>query len=579
MLPRVLNKRFLPLLLVVLLYITAIVVTNAHFMADSGGYVVSILSFAAVEEYVTENPTVRDFRAQNSFWDFGHLLWRPLGLLAFKVFRPLSSLAVGPDPALNVYFLLMSLNFVAGLVSVIVLYLLLQTLTERPWLAVFVTAGFILSNGFLNFTQTASSYIAGLCFVIVALYLLVKDKGDLRPRTAILAGLACAAAITLWIPYLLVLPGTIAAPVILFGWNRALKRSLVYAGVSFVAATAVAFLAVMLSIGVHTPADLRDWIAASSHGVHISGLARMVLGFARSFIHLGNDGILFKRFLLHDPLNPVTALDLARLSLWKLALFYLTIAALAISLLVASSRRMFALLVLTAGPLLLFAIKFDGGAVERYLPVYPVFFAALAWSLNSVRVPRALKILPVLFLVLTMVVNTSVMARVVLDKQNQRTRERLQAIVPQLQPNNSLVTTHLQDELYNFQASFPFEPLNRHRTYRVYSAVWINSDQAGRWRQEFADHALKTWSENGNVWVSTRLLSTKPAASWNWVEGDDPRVRWDDLHGFFAQLQTCGTATGGDGFVKLSQSEANIGFLKSQASEVAINSVSTKDCR
>ena len=167
------------------------------------------------------------------------------------------------------------------------------------------------------------------------------------------------------------------------------------------------------------------------------------------------------------------------------------------------------------------------------------------------------------------------MARVVLDKQNQRTRERLQAIVPQLQPNNSLVTTHLQDELYNFQASFPFEPLNRHRTYRVYSAVWINSDQAGRWRQEFADHALKTWSENGNVWVSTRLLSTKPAASWNWVEGDDPRVRWDDLHGFFAQLQTCGTATGGDGFVKLSQSEANIGFLKSQASEVAINSVST----
>ena len=577
--PHVWNRPFLAPLLVVLLYVAAMGITSAHFMADSGGYVVSILSFAGVDEFVNENPTVRDYRAQNSFWDFGHLLWRPLGLLAFKVLSPVSSLAVGPDPALNVYFLLMSLNFLAGLVSVILLYALIQILTERRWLAFFVTACFILSNGFLNFTQTGSSYIAGLCFLIVALYLLVNDKGDLRPRTAILAGLACAAAITLWIPYVLVLPGTIAAPLVLFGWNTVDKRLLIYAVVTFVAATAVAFLAVMLSIGVHTPADLRDWIAASSHGVQISGLARMLLGFARSFIHLGNDGILFKRFLLHDPLNPVTAFDLLRVSLWKLGLFYLMLASLGLSLLFASSRRMLVLLLLTAGPLILFAIKFDGGAVERYLPLYPVFFVAVAWSLSNARVPRVLKIMPVLFLGLAVLVNTSVMARMVLDKQNQRTVERLHAVIPQLQPNNSLVTTHLQDDLVNFQASFPFEPINRHDTFHVYPLVWMNTAQAGRWRQEFAAHALKSWSENGQVWISTRLLSPKPEANWNWVEGDDPRVRWNDLQSFFAHLQTCGTATSGDGFVQLSQSEANIGFLRSQTDQVAINSVSTKDCR
>ena len=90
-----LTKRFLAPSLVVLLYVTALAVTNAHFMADSGGYVVSILSFAGVEEYVVENPTVRDYRAQNSFWDFGHLLWRPLALLVFKVFSPISALIVG----------------------------------------------------------------------------------------------------------------------------------------------------------------------------------------------------------------------------------------------------------------------------------------------------------------------------------------------------------------------------------------------------------------------------------------------------------------------------------------------------
>ena len=574
-----LTKRFLAPSLVVLLYVTALAVTNAHFMADSGGYVVSILSFAGVEEYVVETPTVRDYRAQNSFWDFGHLLWRPLALLVFKVFSPISALIVGPDPAHNVIFLLMSLNFVAGLVSAILLYAMIEKLTERRWLAFLVTACFILTNGFLNFTQTGSSYIAGLGFLVVGLYLLVKDKGDLRPRTAILAGLAFAAAITLWVPYVLVLPGTIATPLVLFGWSRQLKRSVVYAAVAFAAATGIAYLAVMLAVGVHTPGDLRDWIAASSHGVQISGLARMLLGFARSFIHLGNDGILFKRFLLHDPLNPVTAFELVRLSLWKLVVFYLMVGSLVLSLLVSSSRRMLLLLVLTAGPLLLFAIKFDGGAVERYLPLYPVFFVALAWSLGNVQVPRLLKIMPVLFLGLFVIVNTSVMARVVLDKQNQRTLNRLQAVIPQLQPNNALVTTHLQDDLVNFQASFPFEPINRHNVYRVYPLVWMNTDQAGRWRQEFAAFALKTWSNNGQVWLSTRFLRPRPEANWNWVEGDDPRVRWNDLHGFFAPLQMCGTATGGDGFVQLSQSEANISFLKSQTNQETINSVSTKDCR
>jgi len=580
----VLNKPFIAPLLVVLLYVAAMGVTNAHFMADSGGYLVSILAYAGEEEYVAENPVVRDYRAQNSFWDFGHLLWRPLGLLLFKVFRPISGLVVGADPALNVLFLLMSLNFVAGLVSAVLLYALIKTLTGRRWLAVFVTSCFILSHGFLNFTQTGSSYIAGLGFLTVALYLLLIDKDDLRPRRAILAGLACAAAVTLWVPYVLVVPATLAAPVVLFRLSRAQKRSVVYAGGMFLVATAVAFLVVMWQVGIHTPADLRNWIAASSHGVRISGLARMLFGFARSFIHLGNDGVLFKRFLLHDPLNPVTVFELVRLSLWKLALFYLMLGSLVIGLFVSSSRRMLALLALTTAPFLLFAIRFDGGAVERYLPLYPSIFVALAWTLGSERVPRVWKIAPILFLGLAVLVNSSVMARMVLDKQNERTLARLHGVIPRLQPNSWLVTTHLQDDLVNFQASSPFEPVNRHKTYHVYPLVWMNSDQAGRWQQEFAAHTLETWTENGHVWVSTRLLSTKPEASWNWVEGDDPRVRWDDIHGFFAQLQTCGVTSGGDGFVQLSQSEANIGFLntilqQSQTHQATIHSVSTKDCK
>src|SRR6185369_2795414 len=218
------RQRLLAALLVAALYVAASSFTNAHFMADSGGYVVSILAYAGVDEYVVENPTAADFRAENAFWDFGHLLWRPLGLLLFKVFHPLSSLFVGPDPAHNVMFLLMALNFIAGLASAVLLYLLLNTLTGDRWLSVFFAACFIFSNGLLNFTQTGSSYVIALACVITGLYLLLKDNGDVSVSNAIAGGLACAAAVGMWFPFLLVVPATLLAPLVLFGPRR-LQRS------------------------------------------------------------------------------------------------------------------------------------------------------------------------------------------------------------------------------------------------------------------------------------------------------------------------------------------------------------------
>ena len=545
------RQRLLGALLGAALYISASVFTNAHFMADSGGYVVSILAYAGVDEYVVENPTANNFRAENSFWDSGHLLWRPLGLLLFKIFRPLSSLVIGPDPAHNVMFLLIAVNFVAGLVSAILLYLLIDSITGRRWLGVFVVACFIFSNGILNFTQAGTSYIAALVFLIAGLYLLLKDKGNLSTGNAIGAGLACSAAVIMWFPFVLVVPATLLAPIVLFGPARPRKSSIIYAGATFSVAALMTYLIVMIAIGVHGVADFREWMAVASHGVRQSGLPRMLFGLARSFVHLGNDGVLFKRFLLHDSLNPVSELDLVRFSLWKLMLFYLAVATGLVSLLLPSARRMLVLLLLTALPLIAFAIRFDGGAIERYLPLYPAVFVALGWMLAQSKVARVLKVVPLLFFCVAILVNSSVMARVVLDRQKQRTSKRVQAIVSQLKPNSWLVTTHLQDDLVNFQANFPFDPINRHNTYHVYPLVVLNSDQASRWQQDFASNMLKVWAKGGDVWLSERMLSTKPEPHWNWVEGDDPRVKWDDIYKFFTQLDTGDVVSGGEGFVLL----------------------------
>ena len=549
------HNRLLPPLLVIALYVFALAFTNAHYMADSGGYVVSILAYAGVEEYVEENPVVGDYRSENPFWDFGHLLWRPLGLLLFKVLTPVSSLVVGPDPAYNVRIQLMWVNYLAGLLSALLLYALLDRLTGRRWLAVVVSGFFIFSHGFLNFAQGASSYIAGLVFIVAALYLLLKDRDGPSPLAAIGAGLACAAAVTIWALYVLVIPGTILAPLVLFGPGGRVKASILRASAAFLIATAIPFVVVMAAAGVNSPSEVGEFIAASSHGIHTSGLARMVFGFPRSFIHMGNDGILFKRFLLNDPFNPVTAIDLVRLSLWKLAFFYVAFAAMLLSLVISRNRRMLACLSLIALPLLLFAIKFDGGAIERYLPIYPAIFIALGWVLSERQIPRLLKILPFLFFGFAVLVNSSVMARVVLNRQKQATEERISAVIPQLKPNSWVVTSHLQDELVNFQISFPFEPINRN--YHVYPLLVLNSDQAGRWREEFASRMLEAWDRGGDAWLSARMFSAKPEAAWNWVEGDDPRVSWEHIHQFFTQFETANVAGGADGFVRLEKSEAN----------------------
>ena len=63
------------------------------------------------------------------------------------------------------------------------------------------------------------------------------------------------------------------------------------------------------------------------------GVSRMLFGLARSWIDMSNDGVLDKRFLVHDSLNPVTLSKIIRLGLWKLAIFYVALLAIGSSLL------------------------------------------------------------------------------------------------------------------------------------------------------------------------------------------------------------------------------------------------------
>jgi hypothetical protein len=539
--------------LVLAVYLLATLFTNAYFMADTTDYVDSIVSFVGGRNY--------------DFWEFGHLFWRPLGWLLYALCKPLTSLVAGGDVRFNVILVLVALNWLAGLLSVCALYGIVRRLCGgRIWMTGLVTVTFVFSHAFLNFTQTGSSYIPGLSLLLLGLYILTRygDRDENFWTTPLLAGLALAGAVCLWLPYVLAMPAAVAAPLFLFGFDRMRLRLVISTGVALAVFVTVAYAVVVIgALGIHTLAGLKAWVSAASHDTDIKGVTRMVFGFARSFIYMGNDGVLFKRYLVGDPFNRVTILDLLRLSLWKLALFYLFLTSVTINLLFsAQGRRILGLLVLNAAPVILFAISFDGGAVERYLPLYPAMFLALTVCLSDARSIAFLNYVACAFIAAVILTDATALAKPVLDRRQEATAARMSEVVQRLKPESRIITATWQDELINFSRSYPFHPLNRAGNLRIGALVTPGTTLAAEWREGFAAETLATWEHGGEVWVSKRVLSPRPRPEWNWTEGDEKRVSWPDFHAFFSQMEMDESAGGDDGFVLISQSSKNQEYLK-----------------
>src|SRR6185369_11501883 len=195
----------------------------------------------------------------------------------------------------------------------------------RNWIVTTVIVFFIFSHAFLNFSQTGSAYIPGLALTMAGIYVLIVSSNEpqLLFRGSLLAGLALTAAVCMWFLFGLAIPAALLCPILLFGWNRTTWRLTLQTSITFGVLLAIAYLIVVVGVlHITTVAGFKAWVADASHDTDISGASRMVFGFARSFIYMGNDGVLFKRYLLHDPFNPVSLSDLVRFSLWKILLFY-----------------------------------------------------------------------------------------------------------------------------------------------------------------------------------------------------------------------------------------------------------------
>ena len=147
-------------------YVFATLLTDARFMADTSDYVDSIVA--------------REGGSYYNFWEFGHLIWRPLGWLLWQAAEPVARLFdAGADTRAGVTWLLVALNWVAGLLCVLLFNALAaRLLPRRLWIASVATVALVFSHGFLNNAQIGSSYIPGLAFVLAGLYFMTGSDAE-----------------------------------------------------------------------------------------------------------------------------------------------------------------------------------------------------------------------------------------------------------------------------------------------------------------------------------------------------------------------------------------------------------------
>lgn len=562
-------RRSSTLAVVICSYVILWSLTGAHYMGDTNVYAQAILRY----QHGIVNPDYRSIGA-NPFWDFGHVLWRPLGWLCSRITRPVTQLIAHDNERAEVLLTLLGIKALASLGCVVLFFLLARRLIGSEVAAALATVGLFSADAFLNYAHAGTSYIVGLAGLMSGMNALCPDDpADSSWSRASLAGIAFALAVLFWFPYIFVLPAAMFIGFLLHGngdpQRRLLWRTILICGVVGIGA----YSSVLGMLHMRGIADVKQWILASGHGNFqprgLRGLARLAFSLPRSFVNMGRDGMWLKRYLVHDPYAPVTVAKLLRLSLWKPVLFYSTLAVLILALL-RSSRGIYIFLWVASAviPVLVFAMFiFEAGSIERYLPLYPFVFLAVGYVLSSRRSRLAHCVFICLVLSVFLCVNFKAAYRGSLESRKQDALMRIQPIFPQVGPDDLVLAVNEQDSLAEFRVNFPLDPVNLSSDWRTYDVLEVNTERLSTWRSDLAKRILATWDRGGVVWLPNRFLNQTPKPEWNWVEGDDARIRWRELPAFFSWFQV-GPELGDDSFRALKDNRTNRALVESDKLQV-----------
>ncbi len=506
----------------ILLWVALVAITRPNNYEDSYEYVHTIMDHEAG-------------RPASHFLVAGHTLWRPIGEIVHRAIGPLLALFVGNSSFAQISASLILVVFVLTIAGIFYLYKLLRLFPISESSVQFAAILYVISQCVLNFSQTATSYQAGLSVLIIGLYYAARIDAKSELANRILAAALLAIAPLLWLPYVLALPAAVFARPLLYGLRRDHVVNSLKLG------TLCGVMAALLLLPVVWHLHLFSWDAFSKWAFRAAGAApsagpiRTLFGLPKTLFYLGNDGLYVKRFLYHDPLNPVSISTLTSLGLWKLVLFYLF---LIVSIWYVWRRRPVRrfLIFLAAGfiPVLILSFLWDGAALERHMPLFPFLFILLSLGFDSG--PRYVKLFFGIVLIVTFAVNVNALWSTTIDNREKAIDAQIEEIWPRLNDSSIVSVLSIQDDLFNFQGVHPFDTFNQSSRLQLFPIVAIGDDTARFWKNRFENAALFTWHRGGDVWVSRTLLCNSPAESVYWIENYQKGLSWKDICHFFQRL-------------------------------------------
>jgi hypothetical protein len=531
--------------LAIVIYLFASALTRPIFISDTMYYL------------RTANPSAPEF------WDFGHLFWRPL---VWILLRHLD----GPDFAtqfLHAFRILDFLSTVAGLVALCFMVATLRLMTRRTGLMATCAVLLSFSQMVLTYSKGGCAYIFGFLALSIGFYGILRSVKNKRSSSLslILSGASLAWAVCLWFPYILAVPGVLLAPLLLAERPQNQRRPVLLAGLSCFCALIMCYGCVAIHLHLHDVRSLTIWASTASHGITISGATRVIFGFARSFISLGENGsraVLFKRFVLHDAYNPIGLSQIFGLTLWKILLFYLFLASTLVSLARSpGGRRVVFMFLATALPVLGFACAWQGSDLERYFPLLPVLMFSIGLGLSNVRFTSMTGLLTCAFVAELVIANISSLSGRIRQQELQQQMGTVRSL-SQFLPADSLVLLPPMHPLQRVYWDFPeLLPLAQHGL-KFERIVDLKTADTPSWRQRACSQVGEHWNKQIPVVIESSLLKKRPPPTSYWVEGDDPRVHWRDIHDFVAKLEI-GSRVGDTDFFLIAASAPNMSVVGS----------------
>ena len=549
-------------LLGVILFVALYAMTFPDTPGDTSVYVSEILSYGQSEG---TKPAL--------IWEFGHLLWRPLGYFIWQLTQPLTSSWFRGNPLLEVEAVLFGLNFLGGAVLIVAVFAITRRLGLTRLLALAVSLSVLLSNSVLNYVHSGASYVPGLALHMLGIWCILKAVQESKHRMlwSALAGVALGLACDIWFLYILGLPAAWLAEYLFPAENLGSRERVRLVAVTVASTATAGIIAYLIGISlchISSISQLREWISSSGHGMHADRpWLRFPTGISRTFLYLGEGGLALKQLVFRDPYATSQWSRLIGSGIWKIALVFLTLGGLVWYVgRIRNGRPVLALLAAAAIPTFAFAFWFETSSSERYLPLYGALIVAVCVVLGQRSGAPLPRWLLGIFFAAMLVVNLKMYAFDIRALRNESS-ERARLMHQHTRGNGVAIIMSFSDPLSTYFNKRPFDPENQQNGLPLYHVFDFAALGSKSWSMGASCRALRTWRNGGEVWLSKRFLAPRPRLEWGWVEGDYPTVRWTDTRRFFSQLDADSDVGGVDGFERLAKSEKNRAVLESACAE------------